>query len=68
MLAGVRLGDAVVGLDHEALLLYDHIMARLPHLPRPLVVGFRKKMEGLGSSPRRRPRPRLASRAGGAMA
>jgi hypothetical protein len=50
VLAGVRLGDAVVSLDHEALPLYDQIMARLPHLPRPLVVGFRKKMEGLGSA------------------
>ena len=51
VLAGVRLGDAVVSLDHEALTLYDHVMARLPHLPRPLVVGFRRKMEGIGSSP-----------------
>lgn len=51
VLAGVRLGDAVVGLDHEPHALYDHIMARLPRLPRPLVVGFRKRMEGLGSSP-----------------
>lgn len=51
MLAGVRLGDAVVGLDHEPHALYDHVMARLPRLPRPLVVGFRKRMEGLSSSP-----------------
>ena len=51
MLAGVRLGDAVVGLDHEPHALYDHVMARLLRLPRPLVVGFRKRMEGLGSSP-----------------
>ena len=50
VLGGVRLGDAVVSLDHQGFTLYDQIMARLPHLPRPLVVGFRKKMEGLGSS------------------
>ena len=49
VLGGVRLGDAVVSLDHQQLILYDLIMARFPFLPRPLVVGFRKKMEGLGN-------------------
>jgi len=48
VLGGVRLGDALVSLDHQELILYDAIMARFPFLPRPLVVGFRKKMEGLG--------------------
>jgi len=49
VLGGVRLGDAVVSLDHQQFILYDVIMARFPFLLRPLVVGFRKKMEGLGS-------------------
>jgi hypothetical protein len=49
VLGGVKLGDAVVSLDHQSFVLYDLIMARFPFLPRPLVVGFRKKMEGLGS-------------------
>lgn len=50
VLGGVRVGDALVSLDHQAMALYDLVMARLPSLPRPLVVGFRRRMEGMGST------------------
>lgn len=30
--------------------LYDQIMAKIPHLGRPLAIGFRRKMEGLGNT------------------
>ena len=51
VLGGVRIGDSIVSLNQQPLTLYDQIMAKLPQLPRPLVVGFRKRMEGIGSSP-----------------
>ena len=44
------MGDAITSLDNQPITLYDQIMARLPQLPRPLAIGFRKKMEGLGSN------------------
>jgi hypothetical protein len=39
-----------VSLNAQPLQLYEQIMTKLPHLGRPLSVGFRKKMEGLGST------------------
>ena len=44
------MGDSVISLDHQALTLYDQIMAKLPHMSRPMAIGFRKKMEGIGNN------------------
>eukprot|EP00952_Eustigmatos_sp_NYUAD-ZCMA_P001763 7887-Eustigmatos_ZCMA.PRE.1 len=49
MVGGVHVGDTVISLNGMPLTLYDQVMAKLPQLPRPLAVGFRRKMEGVGN-------------------
>jgi len=44
------MGDYITSLDNQPIHLYDQIMAKLPQLPRPLTIGFRKKMEGIGGN------------------
>lgn len=39
-----------VSINQAPMHLYDQIMAKIPHLGRPLAIGFRRKMEGLGNT------------------